>query len=127
MFAENASGPSNGSDLTFTTAGKPSATTDPATGLGSIEVTLKGTVNPHGLDTTYYFNYGTTTAYGQETTKVPAGSGTANVAASAKVTGLSPSTTYHFQVEAKSTTGTASGADQTFTTPATVSFQVVAK
>ena len=48
------------SDRTFTTGGPPTVTTEPATGVHSIEATLKGTVNPHGLATTYFFNYGTT-------------------------------------------------------------------
>jgi hypothetical protein len=79
--------------------------------------TLGGTVNPNGTATTFYFQYGT--AYGLQTTAVSAGSGTANVAASAAVSGLSPSTTYHYRLVAVSTAGTVDGSDESFTTPAT--------
>ena len=37
---------------------------------------------------------------------------------SANLTGLSPSTTYHYRIEATNNTGTSYGTDQTFTTPA---------
>src|SRR4029077_13727381 len=42
-------------DRTFTTPGPPTATTEPASGIGSIEATLKGTVNPKGLSTKFFF------------------------------------------------------------------------
>jgi plastocyanin len=121
MVAENGTGKTEGADRTFTTGGPPTATTESATGVKSIEATLKGTVNPHGLATTYFFNYGTTTAYGQKTTEKSAGSGTANVAKTEVVTGLAPNTEYHFQVVAKNAAGGGSevkGSDLTFTTTA---------
>jgi plastocyanin len=118
MVAQSASGTTTGADRTFTTTGPPTATTEPAAGVGSIEATLKGTVNPSGLATEYFFNYGTTIAYGQETAKKAAGSGSSGVPASQLVSGLSPETTYHFQLVAKSVAGTDTGVDQTFTTAA---------
>jgi plastocyanin len=119
MVAENGTGKTNGDDRTFTTGGPPTVTTEPATGVRSVEATLKGSVNPHGLETTYFFNYGTTEAYGQKTTEKSAGSGTTNVAKTEVVIGLLPETTYHFQVVAKNSAGGGSevkGADQMFTT-----------
>ena len=74
LFAENTSGTSEGSDLTFTTAGPPTATTEPATGVGGTLATLAGVVNPKGLETKYFFNYGETMTYGQKTTEKVAGS-----------------------------------------------------
>jgi plastocyanin len=118
MVAENASGTTRGADRTFTTTGPPTATTGPATGVGSIEATLKGTVNPRGLATEYFFNYGTTIAYGQDTAKKAAGSGISGVSASQLVSGLSPETTYHFQLVATNVSGTDTGADLTFKTAA---------
>jgi plastocyanin len=118
MVAESAGGTITGADRTFTTTGPPTATTEPAAAVGSIEATLKGAVNPKGLATEYFFNYGTTIAYGQETAKKAAGSGTSGVSASQLVSGLSPETTYHFQLVAKNTAGEVKGADQTFTTAA---------
>ena len=67
MFAENGTGTTNGGDRTFKTGAPPTATTDPATGIGPVSATLKGTVNPKGLETEYFFNYGKTEAYGQKT------------------------------------------------------------
>ena len=45
-----------------------------------------------------------------------AGSGTANTAVSANLTGLTPGTTYHYRVVATNSSGTARGADGIFTT-----------
>ncbi len=116
MVAEGTSETVTGADRTFTTAGPPSATTEPASGVGSVEATLKGTVNPNGLASEYFFNYGTTSGYGHETAKLQAGAGTSNVAVSQLLSGLSPETTYHFQLVAKNSAGEVKGVDQSFTT-----------
>ncbi|HEY5708480.1 MAG TPA: 6-bladed beta-propeller, partial [Solirubrobacterales bacterium] len=98
-------------------AAPPTATTEAATAVSYEQATLKGTVNPEGSATTYYFEYGKTEAYG---TKIPVspesvGSGTSNVAVSQTPTGLSQSTEYHFRVVAEGE-ATTNGADLTFTT-----------
>jgi hypothetical protein len=105
----------------------PTATTGTATGVQEEDVqeagaTLTGTVNPNAVETHYYFEYGTTTAY--EDGDVPAapgtdaGSGTAAVAASAAISGLSGGTTYHYRIVATNTNGeTSYGADKTLETP----------
>lgn len=116
LVAKNVTGISSGADRTFTTTGPPSATTGAATGIGENEATLTGSVNPHGFATTYSFNFGVTSAYGQKTAETSAGSGTGPSPASAFLSGLSPDTTYHFQLIAESSAGTAPGVDQTFTT-----------
>ena len=116
MVAQNSTGTTNGADRTFTTAGPPTATTDPAASVGSVQATLKGTVNPKGLETKYFFNYGTTEAYGQKTAETAVAAGTSNVPASKLVTGLAPETEYHFQIVAKNSAGEAKGGDRTFTT-----------
>ncbi|HET8565249.1 MAG TPA: hypothetical protein VFL77_02125 [Solirubrobacterales bacterium] len=118
LVAKNPTGTSFGLDRTFATPGPPSATTKAAAAVGDVEATLTGSVTPHGLQTTYFFEYGTTTAYGQETAEASAGSGTVAVPVSALLTGLSPDTTYHFQLVAENESGTAPGGDQTFTTAA---------
>jgi plastocyanin len=118
LVAKNATGTSFGTDRTFVTSGAPSATTGPATGAGEAEATLTGSVNPHGFETVYFFVYGTTTAYGQKTVEVSAGAGATTLPAANSATGLAPSTTYHFQLVAENTAGTAFGGDQTFTTAA---------
>jgi hypothetical protein len=97
----------------------PNAETEAATGVTATSAVLNGTVNPDGVDTTYRFEYGTSTAYG---TKVPipnasAGSGTSGIKASQTLTTLLAKTTYHFRLVAESPTGTIEGSDQTLTTP----------
>ncbi|MEA2265387.1 MAG: hypothetical protein QOE27_970, partial [Solirubrobacteraceae bacterium] len=70
-----------------------------ATSITPTTATLSGTVNPVGQATTYVFEYGTTTAYGQQTTPAQgAGAGLTDVPATATLTGLTPATTYHFRV-----------------------------
>ena len=94
----------------------PTATTNPATGVTASGAILNGTVNPNGLPTTYYFQWGPSTAYGQTTAIQSAGSGTSNVAVSANLTGLTLNTTYHYRIIATNSSGTAYGADRIFIT-----------
>jgi hypothetical protein len=99
-------------------AGPPAATTDPATDVTSTTATLNGTVFPNQNPTSYYFEYGTTAAYGTRTaTEGPTG-GNSGKKATTPITGLAPSTTYHFRVVATNSAGTAFGSDVTFTTAA---------
>ncbi|MHB8694712.1 MAG: fibronectin type III domain-containing protein [Solirubrobacteraceae bacterium] len=95
---------------------RPLAVTSPATAISANSATLSGSVNPEGCATTYSFEYGTTTNYGQTTAGVDAGAGTAAVTAANPVTGLAPNTTYHFRVDATSAAGTTLGHDLTFKT-----------
>ena len=98
-------------------AAAPGATTGGAAQVTITTATLTGTVNPHGVSTTYYFQYGTTTAYGSRTPSTGVGGGTNNVAAAAQVGGLGPNTKYHYRVIAHNADGTTAGNDRTFTTP----------
>ena len=81
---------------------------------------LVGTVNPNNLPTTYWFEYGTTTAYGATVPAPPAsaGSGGFGVRVVESIGGLAPSTTYHFRLVASNAEGTTVGPDVTFTTRA---------
>jgi hypothetical protein len=99
-------------------AATPSAITGPVTSVGPTTATATGTVNPNGQATTWYVEYGTSTSYGSKTANVNAGSGTANAAVSASLTGLTAGTTYHYRVVATNSSGTARGADGIFTTSA---------
>ena len=97
-------------------AAPPASTTGAATNLAQSSATIAGTVNPNGTATSYYFQYGTSTSYGSTTPSTDAGSGTADVAVSANLTGLASSTTYHYRLVAVSSVGTTDGADETFST-----------
>src|SRR3712207_2587759 len=95
-------------------AAAPSATTGPASGVSRSGATLNGTVDPNGTATSWYFEYGTTTAYGLRTADADAGEGDDPVAVSAAVSGLSAGTTYHFRLVAVNADGTVQGTDRTF-------------
>jgi hypothetical protein len=105
------------SAVSASAATKPTATTGGHSALQPSSVTLLGKVNPQGSATTYYFQYGTSKAYGVQTGPVAAGGGTATVNASAPITGLTPHTGYHYRLVAVSAVGTTLGADATLTTP----------
>ncbi|HJW38248.1 MAG TPA: hypothetical protein VJ420_06515, partial [Candidatus Udaeobacter sp.] len=95
--------------------GPPVVTTNPATFIASFSVRLNGSVDPHGLSTNAYFQYGTTTSYGLSSSpQSKTGNTYENVAAG--ISGLSASTTYHIRIVATNSSGTVHGADQTFTT-----------
>jgi plastocyanin len=124
IVATYASGASTvlGGDRTFVTAsppGAPTASTGEATPMGQTEATLRGTVNPNGSATTYFFNYGTTSSYGHTTTVASAGAGSIGHEVSATLAGLAAGTTYHFQIVAHNGLGDAPGLDETFTTEST--------
>jgi len=94
----------------------PSTTTGSATDMTQHSAKLNGTVNPNGDSTTYYFQWGPTTSYGNTTPTQSAGSGTSDVAVSANLTGLTPNTTYHYRLVAVNSAGTTNGSDMTFKT-----------
>ncbi len=106
-----------GADMTFTTIAAPAATTSPASVVSATSATLNGSVNANGSSTVVTFEYGPTTGYGQTKAATP---GTlinrTSTAVSAALTGLAPSTTYHFRVKAVNSVNTTYGADKTFTT-----------
>ena len=93
----------------------PLITTNAATSVTSSSATLNGTVNPNGLTTSVYFQYGTTTSYGSTTTS-QSYTGSTTQSVSANINGLSPSTTYHFLIVGTNSGGTSYGSDMTFTT-----------
>jgi hypothetical protein len=104
-----------------TKAQAPIATTGPATAVSSVGATLNGTVNPNLNATSYFFDYGTTGAYGSRVPSSPAsiGSDGSDHLVSQTLTGLAPSTTYHYRVVAVDAMGfTTFGSDIGFTTSA---------
>jgi hypothetical protein len=119
LVAVNSVGTTYGGDQTFTTTGLlPTLTTGAASGISATTAFMNGSVNPNGLTTTAYFEWGTNTAYGN-TIPDPSfntGNGNANIGVSVELTGLSPNTTYHYQLLGTNTVGLAYGGDQVFTT-----------
>jgi hypothetical protein len=82
------------------------------------EAKLGALVSTGGLPTSYRFEYGTSSEYGQSTPfpEGSAGEGIASHTVWAAASGLAPGTTYHYRVAATNELGTSYGPDQTFTT-----------
>lgn len=95
-----------------------SAVTEAASALNVHEATLNATVANAGfLPGSFYFQWGTTTSYGQQTAMQPLTAQLEGKRFSAPLTGLTPGTTYHFRAVAIGAEGTGFGADRSFTTP----------
>ena len=117
VVATNSSGTSRGTDRTFTTPfPPPEVRTTRALEVGPTIATLQGEVTTsREVPTTTYFEYGTTMSYGSVTAEQHESfGGTKGI--SAAVTGLAPSTTYHYRIVSYNNGGTSRGADETFTT-----------
>src|SRR6266702_4244364 len=127
LVAASAAGTAAGTDATFATPAAapapviqlfpPSVITKPASGIASSHATLNGSVDPNGVSTTAYFEYGLSTSYSAATPIISLGAGTNSMAASALINGLLPRTTYHFHLVASNAAGKTAGADAAFTTP----------
>ena len=91
--------------------------THSATAVTETTATLNGQVNPQGVQTSWWFQYGTSTSYGSETTHHDAGAGNAFVTVSEAVTGLTGGKTYHFRLCTATTGASSCAADVTFDTP----------
>jgi hypothetical protein len=110
----------------------PIAITRNATHVRATSATLTGVAGPNvrgGDITRYFFEYGTTTAYGSTTPEGTVGSCPFGITppspycrvpkrqrVSADISELTPCTTYHFQLEATNPDGSTDGGDNTFTT-----------
>lgn len=126
LNATNEGGSKQGSVVKFTTlkepppGEKPSVTTEAATGITSSGAILNGSVNPHGLSTTYKFEYGTTKgSFTESTAPVNMGSGKVSEKVKAEV-GLEPGTVYYFRLSASNSAGTTLGGELSFTTSSTL-------
>jgi hypothetical protein len=97
----------------------PQAQTQAPTAVTIASALLHGLVGPGGAPTAYWFEIGTTVAYGTATNAAGAGKGTELVSVSRGIAGLEPATTYHVRLVASNDDGVTRGADVTFTTPAT--------
>jgi len=99
-------------------AQSPTVTVDPATQVTSTTAAITGTVDPKGQPAGCFVRWGTTTAYGSTGWGVQVPAVNAAVAVSNSMFGLSPSTTYHYQLVATNSSGTGYSADMTMTTTA---------
>jgi phosphodiesterase/alkaline phosphatase D-like protein len=99
--AENATGKAS-PNLTvqrFTTSTVPLASTGGSSGVSANGATVSGNVNPEGLPTSYYFQYGGTTDYASQTATLET-AGDATASPSVALAGLQPGVTYHYRLVA---------------------------
>jgi hypothetical protein len=101
---------------TASAASKPGVRTGGASNVTFNSATLNGRVDPNNADTTYFFQYGTTSLFGTDTAVTPAGSGANGVAVSVPIAGLAPATKYHYRLVAQNRFGITKGERRTFTT-----------
>jgi len=113
LFARPAAAAVFGQDTTL------AAHTASASGVSTSGATLSGSVTPGGIYEAWeYFQYGRSTAYTSQTTRVALGPGLSPQPVSASISGLSPGTLYHDRVVAVDAAGqTQAGLDATFVTP----------
>ena len=105
-----------GLDETFTTTQPPAIDGLAAEHLTATTADLRAEVNPDGLPTTYRFEYGTTTNYGQ-IEPIPDGSisaGSSDQMIGVHLENLASHVVYHYRLVATNTDGTTTSGDQTF-------------
>ena len=107
-----------GSDRTFKTAGHPPpyAATGPASAVSGSGATVTGIVNPNGVTTTWYFQYGVSTAYGFQTVPQALPAASTPLPVSQPLAGLQPGTIFHYRLVAINRGVTEYGNDATFMT-----------
>ena len=94
----------------------PTIQTGSATDVARTVATLNGNLNPNSWSTSYWFEYGTNSNFGNTTALQGAGSGSAMLPASMQVSNLTPLTKYYFRLDAQNPYGTVNGTVQSFTT-----------
>ncbi len=125
LAASNANGTNPGEafqDQAFATPG-PGIHHQSAAAVTSSSATLQAEIDPDGVATTCYFQYGASNGYGSAVPAPPGfdlGAGNGDVAVSVHLQGLASGTTYHYRVVAVSEAAgepvTVEGPDHTLTT-----------
>lgn len=122
---QNQFGTVNGAILNFKTDGPaaavaPSVSTMTATEVAASSARLRGTVNPKGTETKYWFEYSTDSLLGsvllKTTDQVSVGAGNDQKPVEIVVSALNPKTTYYFRIVARNSVGTVRGDRETFKT-----------
>jgi len=90
----------------------PFAFTQPANAVTGTGAQLNGMATPNGLPATAWFQWGTSTAYGNQTPPVSVGTGTNVVYVANTISGLLPNVPYHFRLVVTNALGVTTGFDQ---------------
>lgn len=102
--------------VTAPTREAPTVETGASVSVSSSTAIVAGRVRPNGVATTYWVEYGETTALGSRTTSQQIGSGFAFISTPAYITGLKANTVYYFRVSARNSFATVNGNTNTFST-----------
>lgn len=121
VVAGNANGSQAGFDVTFVSAapGAPEIVGTPSADASSSPVVLSASINPHFGTTSYYFRYGLSTSYGQQTTtqQLPFTDDNPHAVSAQMPTNLVPGATYHVSAFASNSAGSDASSDFTFVAP----------
>jgi len=116
--AQNQYGTVNGTTQSFTTSGPaavaaPVVTTQVASPVATTTATIRGTVNPYGAQTNYWFEYSTDSQFSSpllhSTSQRSVGAGKGTTSVSANIPALQPNTTYYVRTVAQNSMGTVRG------------------
>ena len=95
----------------------PFVTALPPGRLQRTSASVRAYLQPDGLPMTYYFEYGTTPAYGTQSAVTSVPEGVFSLSASNLLTGLVPGTGYHYRAVVSNAIGQAVSEDVAFTLP----------
>jgi hypothetical protein len=117
--ATNEEGTNYGVDRVFTPAYVLKVKTLAAEGIEEHEAMLRGSLDPDGIETSYYFKYGIDEEYGSTTPVDSAGSGSGVVTLSRAISGLPAGKVFHYRIVAENVNGVTEGEDRTVRTAST--------
>ena len=94
----------------------PIVTTNSASNIYENSATLNGQVNSNGYSAVYYFEYGTNSSFGSNTSYQSISNGSGNFSVSQSISGLYRNSTYYYRLVAYNSYGTSVGQTMTFVT-----------
>jgi hypothetical protein len=118
VVASNATGTTYGADQTFLTLPfAPAVVSAPTTAsVSGTGATLVGSVNPQGVQSGYFVQFGPSEAYGSVSAVADTAPGVSAVPVTVTLEGLRGGSTYHYRLVSQNSGGVTYGPDQTFTT-----------
>ena len=117
IVAQNSVGTSYGTEMSFYYSIEkkaPTVETESATDVTTTSAKLNGRVNPNGLSTTAWFEYGTLQGTYDYKTDTQSMSGSSYTKVSVTITGLTAGTTYYYRIVAQNSVGTSHGTEMSF-------------
>jgi hypothetical protein len=120
LYPEDPSAVARGGDKLAKTPAKPAIKATWAEDVSTADATLGAMVNPGNSPTTYRFEWGLDTSYGESSPERTLGGGDVDRTVALDLHDLQPGTTYHYRFVASNGIGSAEGSDRalrTFPTP----------